>query len=254
MTVRELYDILDARYPRALSAEWDSDGLQCSPDPSAPVRRALTALDVTEATVERAIAIHADVILSHHPLLFHPVHEVVADRGLGQRLVRLLSAGISVISFHTRADAAEGGVNDLLARALSLSEVTPFADGLGRVGTLSAPESVETFARRTADVLGAPAVAFGDAGRPVCRVAVLGGSGKSEIEAAIASGADTFLSGRLSYETVNEAPELRINLLEAGHFYTEALLPRLWARELPSYGIDAEYFDSCRVRVIGQHQ
>ena len=253
MTVRELYAMLDARYPRALSAEWDHDGMQCSPDPDAPVRRVLTALDVTEATVERAVAIRADVILSHHPLLFHPVHEVVADEGVGRRIIRLLSLGISVLSFHTRADAAARGVNDLLADALSILELSAFADGLGRVGCLAAPTTVDAFARRVASVLGAPMVTVGDAGRPVHRVAVLGGSGKSGIEAAIASGADTFLSGRLSYETVNEARELGINLLEAGHFYTEALLPKLWANELPSYGIEAEYFDSCHVRVIGQN-
>ncbi len=251
MTVRELYEMLAARYPCTLSAEWDHDGLQCSPDPSATVRRVLTALDVTEATVERAIAYRADVILSHHPLLFHPLYEVVADAGVGLRLARLLSAGISVISFHTRADAAEGGVNDLLAGALSLSEAVPFGDGLGRVGNLRTPETAEAFAQRTARVLGAPFVTLGDAGRPVHRVAVLGGSGKSEINAVLEAGADTFLSGRLSYETVNEAPELGINLLEAGHFYTEALLPRLWASELSACGVEAEYFDSCHIRVIG---
>lgn len=253
MTVRELYGLLEARYPSALSAEWDHDGLQCSPDPSAPVRRVLAALDVTEATVERAVAVRADVILSHHPLLFQPLHEVVSDAGIGRRIARLFSAGISVMSFHTRADAAEGGVNDLLAGALSLTEVSPFADGLGRVGVLSDPEPLEVFARRAVAALGAPMVTVGDAGRPVCRVAVLGGSGKSEIEAAIASGADTFLSGRLSYETVNEAAELGINLIEAGHFYTEALLPKLWAKELPSLGMDAEYFDSCHVRTVGHN-
>ena len=251
MTVRELYGMLEARYPRALSAEWDHDGLQCSRNPDAPVHRVLAALDVTEATVERAVAVGADVILSHHPLLFRPVGEIVADVGVGGRIVRLLSEGISVMSFHTRADAAEGGVNDLLAEMLSLSEILPFGDGMGRIGVLSSPEPTEAFARRAAEALRAPTVAFGDAGHPVHRVAVLGGSGKSEVGAAIAAGADTFLSGQLSYELLNEAPELGINLLEAGHFYTEAQLPRLWAKELMSYGVEVEYFDSCRVRTIG---
>ena len=85
------------------------------------------------------------------------------------------------------------------------------------------------------------------------RVAVIGGSGKGEIEAARAAGADTLLSGRLSYESINEAREYGMNLLEAGHFYTEALLPRHWAEAvLPSLGVPAVYYHSCAVTAIGR--
>ena len=251
MTVRELYTALDARYPASLSAEWDNDGLMCSADPDQRISRVLCALDVTEAVVEEAVRVQADVIHSHHPLLFHPLAAVTPESPCGRRVIRLLGAGISVLSFHTRADAAEGGVNDLLCAAFGIASVVPFGDGIGRVGELSASISARDFAAHTKGVLGAPTVLLGDAGLPVCRVAVVGGSGKSEIEAAVAAGADTLLSGRLSYETVNEARELGINLVEAGHFYTEALLPKHWAAELlPSLSLDAVYFDSCGIDVI----
>lgn len=252
MTVKELYRILEEKFPSALSAEWDNDGMMCCPDPDAPVRRVLCTLDVTEAAVDHAIRIGADLILSHHPLLFHPLSSLTAETAVGRKLTALLRAGISVLSFHTRADAAKGGVNDTLAGLLGLLDVHPFADGVGRIGCLPTPTSAETFARTVSSLLGTPAVTLGDAGLPVLRVAVLGGSGKSEVAAAIAAGADTFLSGRLSYETVNEAGELGINLLEAGHFYTEAPLMRRLAAELCEYGLATEYFDSCSVRFVGR--
>lgn len=250
MKVKELYERLSARFPVALRAEWDHDGLGCSPDPDGEVTRALCTLDVTDAAIDRAIAIGANVIVSHHPLLFHPLFEVTPDDAQGRKICRLLAAGISVLSFHTRADAAAGGVNDLLAEALSLSDTVPFADGIGRIGTLPAPRSLREFAEEVKCRLGAPLVLCGDAGRPVLRVAVLGGSGKSEVGAAIAAGADTYLSGRLSYESVNEAAALHINLLEAGHFYTEAILPKGLVPLLQEWGIACEYFHSCTVSVI----
>lgn len=252
MTLRELYSALCARYPAALSAEWDNDGLMCSPDPDREVRLVLCTLDVTEDAIEEAIRIGADVILSHHPLIFHPLTAVTPDEAVGRRVLRLVGAGISVLSFHTRADAAVGGVNDLLCDALGIAAPIAFGEGdIGRVGTLSEAMTVSDFAAHAKAVLGAPTVLFGDAGIPVCRVAVVGGSGKSEIAAAIAAGADTLLSGRLSYETVNEARELGINLLEAGHFYTEALLPKKWAIDLPAtLGVAAAYYGSCRIGAV----
>ena len=252
MTVKELYSLLEEKFPAALSAEWDNDGLMCCPDPDAPVRRVLCTLDVTEAAVDHAIRVGADLILSHHPLLFHPLSSLTADTAVGRKLMALLREGISVLSFHTRADAAEGGVNDTLAGLLGLLDILPFAEGMGRIGRLPSPRSLEEFAATVVSSLGAPAVALGDAGLPVSRVAVLGGSGKGEVAAAVAAGADTFLSGRLSYEAVNEAKELGINLLEAGHFYTEAPLMRRLTEELREYGLLTEYFDSCSVRVIGR--
>jgi dinuclear metal center YbgI/SA1388 family protein len=191
------------------------------------VRRVLTALDVTEATVERAVAVCADVILSHHPLLFHPLHEVVSDAGIGRRIARLFSAGISVMSFHTRLDALEGGVNDSLAKALGLSEIEVFeGEGMpiGRVGELDGAMSLEDFAKQVKNALGCPFVLVSDAGLKVKRVAVLGGEGRDFIAAAKSAGADTYLSGRLDYHSMTDAPDAidrPINLIEAGHFYTE---------------------------------
>ena len=251
MTVLELYGALSAHYPRELSCDWDNDGKMCVPAPMAEVTGVLCTLDVTEGAVDAATHAGANVILSHHPLLFHPVASLTPETTEGRILLAAVRAGVAILSFHTRADAAVGGVNDLLCTRLGIRNTVPFADGIGRIGDYPAA-TAEEFAHTVAERLGAPLCTLGDAGRRVSRVAVLGGSGKSEVEAAIVAGADTFLSGRLSYESVNMAGSLGINLVEAGHFYTEALLPQYWADELlPALGIRATYYHSCSVKVIG---
>lgn len=221
MTVRELYDTLSSRISPTLSETWDNDGLMCCPDPDRGVLRVLCTLDVTDAAVARALETGADVILSHHPLVFAPLHALTPDEPVPARLISLVRAGISVFSFHTRFDRLAGGVNDVLARTLRLCDVAALGEGeasLGRIGSLPYEMSVADFAAYVKLALGAPGVQVWDSGRTVSRVAIVGGEGKDFISAAVAAGADTYLSGRLGYHSMQDAP---INLMEAGHYYTE---------------------------------
>ena len=112
MTVKELYEKLDKRIPKELSEPWDNDGLMCSPDTSLEVKKALLTLDVTEEIVDFAIERSYDLIISHHPLIFRPVSHITEDNHVARKLIKLINNGISVFSFHTRLDKAEGGVND----------------------------------------------------------------------------------------------------------------------------------------------
>lgn len=234
MTVIELYRALDARIPRALSCEWDNDGLMCCPEADREVRRILVALDVTDRIVDRAVNEGYDVILSHHPLIFKGLRALGGEDALSAKVIKALRAGVAVMSFHTRLDALDGGVNDTLAAMIGLHEVVVFGQNgetIGRVGTLDVPMSVRDFAEHVKAALGTPAVFYGDAGRPVHRVAVLGGSGDDDVEAAREAGADTYLTGTLKYHQLTDAPEGDINLLMAGHFYTERPVCRV-LREL----------------------
>lgn len=222
MTVYELYKKMIARLPDSLAEAWDNDGLMVCPDKDAPVRRVLLALDVTENVVDFAIENRFDLILSHHPLIFRPLSSLTEDTPVGRKVIKLIESGIAVISFHTRADRVDGGVNDVLADLLELSEVEPLGeDGMGRVGYLEEPITLEVFAARVKKALGAPILNVADGGDLVHKVALLGGEGKDYLSAAIASDADTYLSGNLGYHTLEDAPELGINLIEAGHYYTE---------------------------------
>lgn len=224
MTVAELYAYLNEKIPQSLSCEWDNDGLMCCPDPEKTVKRVLVALDITAAVVEEAIAGGYDVILSHHPLVFRPLKSVQLYNPVAKKVIRLLLSGISAMSFHTRLDAVEGGVNDVLAHRLGLLDVIPFGNGdetIGRIGTLPSPMSAEAFAKHLKSVTGADTVTLSDAGQQVLRVALLGGSGADDMGAAAKAGADTYVTGELGHHYLTDAPENGMNLLVAGHFHTE---------------------------------
>lgn len=227
MKVRELYAYLNGRIPQALSCDWDNDGLLCCHDEDAEVKRVLVALDITGRVVEEAIAGGYDVVISHHPLIFSPLKALNPRDPVAKKVIRLLRAGVTAMSFHTRLDAVKGGVNDTLAEALGLSEILPFGDNgeeIGRIGCLSEPMTLEAFAMQVKHVTGADAVQVSDAGKPVSRVAVLGGSGSDDVRAAMCAGADTYVSGELKHNYLTDAPDCGINLVAAGHFYTEDLV------------------------------
>ena len=224
MNVKELYSFLNERIPASLSCEWDNDGLMCCADETKEIRRVLIALDMTAEVIQKAIREGYDLILSHHPLIFSPLRAVNPRDHIARRVIDLIRADIAAMSFHTRLDAVEGGVNDILADKLGLSQIQPFGDNgeaIGRIGTLKNPMPLSEFAALVKKVTGAEQVQFSDAGKEVLRVAVLGGSGSSDVKAAARAGADTYVSGELKHNNLTDAPECGMNLVAAGHFYTE---------------------------------
>ena len=222
MNAKQLYQKFEERIPSYLREPWDNDGVMCLPDGSSEIVRALVALDVTEEIVDYAIERGFDLIVSHHPLVFKPLSSIDEENHIARKLIKLICSGITVFSFHTRADKLVGGVNDRLADLLGMYDAVPFGEGdLGRIGTIDEPMEIQDFAYRVKQLLGADAVRYADGFSDVHKVAVVGGDGKGYVKAAIDAGADTFLSGRIGYNVMEEATEMGINLIEAGHFYTE---------------------------------
>ena len=228
MTVKDLYERLNLAFPPSLSLDWDRDGLMVCPDPGRRVRRVLVTLDVTPAAADAAIQAGADLILSHHPLLFHPLATLSYEDPGARTALKLAVAGISVACFHTRADAAHDGVSDLLAAALGLSNVETLGEErLLRVGTVRHPMSGEALARHVKEALGVPAVTLAD------------GEGKDLIDLARANGADAYVSGRFGYHVMQDAAAAGLTLVEAGHYYTEVgILDRM--KQLVLEATDAE--------------
>ena len=236
MKVGRLYEELEKRIPRSLSCAWDNDGLLCCPDSNREVRKILVTLDVTAEAVEFAIDGGFDCIISHHPFIFKGLSALTDEAPISAKAIKLINAGICVMSFHTRLDALDGGVNDTLCALLGLKDVEPIYEEkipIGRIGTLDAPRSAEDLAKEVKSALGTPFVLLSDAGVPARRVAVVGGSGKDMIGIAKRAGADTFVSGRLDYHPMTDALDDRsapMNLLEAGHYYTEAPICKVLAK------------------------
>lgn len=242
MKVRELYNCLDERIPSSLSCDWDNDGLMVESDGEKEVKKALISLDVTPDAVDYAIEGGFDVIISHHPLIFKPLKSVNDNSYISRMVNKLIKSDISAMSFHTRLDIVGGGVNDALASVIGLTDVEPMPE-IGRVGNLGEEVYIDDFVGFVRDVLGCDHVNFvGDS--PVFRVAVVGGDGKDNFADAIACGADTYLTGSMSYNTMVDAAYMGVNVIEAGHFHTEQPVCAVLAKTLAELGIDCEIFYS----------
>lgn len=243
MTVKTLYEKLNTLIPPTLSCAWDNDGLMCCPDLSAPVRKVLLTLDVSQAAVEYAIGMGCDLIISHHPMIFRPLNCVHEENFTANKVIQLLANGISVFSFHTRLDIVEGGVNDRLAKVLGLSDLQPFGDvetpTIGRIGRIE-PTTMETFCQTVKEVLGVPAINAVELGREVRTVALVGGDGKEFLKPAYQAGADVYLTGSLSYNSMVDAADMGLQVIEAGHFFTENPVLQVLAELLQANCPDAE--------------
>lgn len=230
--VKDIYNYIDSIAPFATQLDFDNAGLLVG-RASGEVTRVLVALDITKAVIDEAAAMGAQLIVAHHPVIFHPIKSVTDGDTTGEKVLLLAEGGIAAICAHTNLDAAQGGINDLLAQRLGLEEIGQLhqdgvdeqgrAYGIGRVGVLNTNCPMETaaFAAVVKETLGAASVRYTDAGKPVCRVAVGGGSCGSMLADVIAAGCDTFVTADVKYDVFLEAKELGVNLLDAGHFATE---------------------------------
>ncbi|MFV0413592.1 MAG: Nif3-like dinuclear metal center hexameric protein [Oscillospiraceae bacterium] len=222
-TVKQVVSFVEELAPAALAEEWDNVGLLV--DCGADADKILVALDITHAVVQEARRLGCRLIVSHHPVIFHPL------RRLGEEDVAfaLVQAGISALCAHTNLDAAAGGVNDALAEKIGLTNLRELAP-LGRVGTLPAPVSPEEFAAFCAGRLGAH-VQLASAGGPVHRVAVIGGAGADYWPMAKQAGASCLLTGEAGHHDGLDAAAAGISLVAAGHYATEApVVPALAGR------------------------
>ena len=223
-TVHEIEQALFDLAPKEGAMSWDNVG-QLLGDPDMEVSRVLVALDITEAVADEAIRAGCQLIVAHHPVMnctWLPVQTVRSDTPQGHLLLKLLRSNISAICMHTNLDVAKGGVNDVLADALHLEDPGPLSeDGVGRIGTLAHPMALPDFVREICHTLGCNGVRYADAGRPVSRVAVGGGSCGSYEETVLAAGCDTFVTADIGYHQFLDAPGKGLNLIDAGHFPTE---------------------------------
>lgn len=223
--VKELYAYLSESIPTSLSCDWDNDGLMVASDGNRTVNKILLALDVSKAVIAEAKRRGCDAVISHHPLIFKPMKSVNEADPTAEIVISAVRDGIAVMSFHTRLDALRGGINDVLSEAIGVKETTdfgPVCEEIGRLGTLEDETAAKKLALHVKNVLGADAVRLTDAGKPVRKVAVLGGGGKDYVVPAARAGADVLITGEIGYNTAVIAADLGISVIEAGHYFTEA--------------------------------
>ena len=247
-TVTHIYDAIDRLAPFWLTMDFDNTGVLVG-DRNREVSCALLALDCTPAVVEQAKQLGAQLIVTHHPVIFHPLKRVNEDAVVYQ----LIRSDIAVISAHTNLDIAQGGVNDALASAIGLRDCRGLellneqtGAWLGRIGTLPEPLSPEAFAAHIKACLNAASVKFSAAPRVIRTVALCSGSGADCLDAAISAGADALLTSEVKQHEYLAAAAAGISIFDAGHFDTEDIviepLRDYLAKEIP----DVHFFTSHR--------
>ena len=224
-TVRAIEQTLYDWAPRELAESWDNVGLLVG-DPDAPVSRILVALDIAPAVVAEAADTGCQLIVAHHPVMncaWHQVQTLRTDDRQGRVLTELVRHGIAAICMHTNLDAAEGGVNDVLARTLGLDGLEMLTDEkIGRIGTLKCEIPLVEFLPFVIKSLGCHGLRYVSCGKSVHRVAVGGGACGCYISQAISAGCDTFVTSDLKYNDFLDTEG--INLIDAGHFPTENVI------------------------------
>ena len=229
ITVQDVLTYIETLAPRSMKMDWDNVGLLCG-DRRQQVTKILVALDPFEDVAQEAAEIGAQLIVTHHPLIFVPAKSVTEDTSVGRTLRYLIKHDISAINAHTNLDQAVGGVNDVLADRLGLADVEVIAPegldeqdrpwGLLRKGNVQ-EQPLSDFLALVKNALGCPGLRYVDGGRPVHKVAVGGGACGSELMDAFDAGCDTFVTSDLKYNQFWDAQDLPMNLIDAGHFYTE---------------------------------
>lgn len=238
--------VLERRYPPAWAEQWDRVGLVLG-EPRSVVRRVACVVDVVPETVAEALAVGADMIVAHHPLLLRGVSSVAPTTYKGRVVHRLIRADVALYVAHTNADVANPGVSDALAARLGLTGLRPLhppapgspahgeGRGIGRIGELPRPMTLADLTRHAATVL-PPTVwgvrAAGDPARVIRTVAVSGGAGDGFLTDATAAGVDAFLTADLRHHPAGEhLAEGGPALLDAAHWATE----RPWLDDLAAH-------------------
>ena len=247
-TVSDILNYLDTLAPRYMKEDWDNVGLLCG-DMDAPVTKILVALDPFDAVIDEAQYHGAELIVTHHGLIFQPLKAVTEDTQVGRRIRKLCCFNINAINAHTNLDCAPGGVNDRLAQMLGLTNIQvidPMGTdeqgrqwGLLRMGEV-AQQPLSEFLETVKSSLGCEGLRYVYGRKPVHKVAVGGGSCAGEMKAALRAGCDTFVTADVKYNQFWDARDLGLNLIDAGHFPTENPIVAVLAKKLAAQFPDIE--------------
>lgn len=236
-TVADILNFMETLAPRHMKMDWDNVGLLCG-SKGQEVTRILVALDPFEGVCREAADIGAELIVTHHPLIFQAPKAITDETSVGRCIMQLFRHGISAINAHTNLDQAPGGVNDVLATTLGLQNIRiiaptvgPIPYGLLRCGEIS-EQPLDVFLSAVKEKLHCRGLRYVDGGKPVRRVAVGGGSCAGGMLEALDAGCDTFVTADVKYNQFWDAHDLGLNLIDAGHFHTENPVVTVLAEKL----------------------
>lgn len=225
--VRERLEILS---PPRFAESWDNVGLLCG-RAGKEIKKVYIAVDATDEVIENAIDAEADLLLTHHPLIFSPLKKVNDENFISRRIVKLLQADMCYYAMHTNFDVmgmADAAADELKLQNREVLDIT-FEDdiakeGFGRLGDLPYPMTVDECAAYVKERFHLQAVkVFGQGGQQLVRAAISPGSGKSMIAPAIGKGADVLITGDIDHHEGIDAVEQGMAVIDAGHYGLEKI-------------------------------
>ena len=255
-TVADILKFVETLAPRSMKMDWDNVGLLCG-SRNSTVSKVLVALDPFEHVCQEAADWGAELIVTHHPLIFQAMKAITDETSIGRGIMTLCRHGICAINAHTNLDCAPGGVNDVLAQKLGLQNIQVVDPsgvdangnewGLLRCGEVE-EQNLEQFLSAVKTQLGCCGLRYADGGKAVRKVAVGGGSCAGEMLDALHAGCDTFVTADVKYNQFWDAQELGLNLIDAGHFHTENPVVAVLAKKI------AAAFPDVEVKISEKHK
>lgn len=252
---RDIMWLMEDLAPSKYAEEWDNPGLNIG-DADAEVRKILVALDASEEVIDEAVKKGADMIVTHHPLLFHPVKKINYDSPDGRKIIKLIRNNINMFAAHTNLDAVWGGTNDVLSEMIGLRDLKVLASGkyegvgIGRIGVFEGDITLGTLSVKIKEALGLDAVRVtGNLSSKVKKAALCTGAGMEFMKEALEEGCDVLITSDMRYHEAMEAVERHIAVIDATHYATENIIvPKLAAylrEKLENRGVrDVEILES----------
>lgn len=239
MKIKEIIKKIEAEFPTEAAMEWDNVGLLLG-DGESEAKKVFLTLDITYDVIEQARDAGAELVLSHHPIMFSPIQKITADTEIGKMLLLAAENKINLYAAHTNCDVAQTGINAYLAKLFELENAVPLEEsGLGRIGDLKEEAGFSDFARLVCKKLNTPHVRYcGDESRKVKRVAVGSGACSDSVAMAYELGADVMITGDTKYHEMTDAVAMGINVIDAGHYPTEIVVTDIFADILKDTGLE----------------
>jgi len=235
VTVRDVIKVLEELAPLHLAESYDNAGLLVGHEDQT-VERIMLSVDASESVLKQAAQLAADLLITHHPLIFHPLMHVTENDPVGSRVLYLAEHGIALYAAHTNMDAAPGGNIDYMAEKLGMTDVRPAAEegeaAILRVGSFESGEAIKAdnrlslkdLAARVKETLNLPYVrVYGDPETVIQRAALCTGSGMSLWETALQAGAQAYITGDITYHRADDALRAGLSLIDCSHFMSDRL-------------------------------
>lgn len=216
---KDILNFLDSNAPVSDACDWDNCGLLCG-DKNQKVTKVMLCLDITKAVVQDAINCGCELIISHHPVIFSGLKNIEKD----SVIYDLVKANISAICMHTNLDIAQNfGVNETLAKALSLNNTTLYKDDFLCIGELENTMDGDSFARYVKSKLNCKGVRYTNSA-DIKTVGVCSGAGSDAVEKMLHYNLDALVTGEIKHHHFLYANENSLCVVEAGHFNTEVIV------------------------------